>query len=166
VARGRALRRDAARLGDRILVTGTLGGAARERARAERGRGRVRRVPVPRLRAGRALVALGRRVACIDLSDGLDADLAHLFESRALAAEIDAARSRFPRFRAPAARRARPRALCARGGEDYELLFTLPPSPPRRRLSGRLGVRVSEIGRVVRRPAAGPSPRPRGWRHF
>ena len=86
VARGRELRRGAARAGDRVFVTGTLGGAALERARAERGRGRIRHVPVPRLRAGRALSALSRRVrvACIDVSDGLDADLAHLLAGRAL----------------------------------------------------------------------------------
>ncbi|MDX1648822.1 MAG: thiamine-phosphate kinase, partial [Myxococcota bacterium] len=63
VPRGAALRRDGARPGDRILVTGSLGGAALARAR-----GRVRRVPEPRLRAGRAL--RGRATACIDLSDG------------------------------------------------------------------------------------------------
>jgi thiamine-monophosphate kinase len=169
VARGRALRRDAARLGDRILVTGTLGGAALERARAERRRGRVRHVPVPRLRAGRALVALGRRVACIDLSDGLDADLAHLLEGRALAAQIDAARLPVPAgFRAACGRAGLdPEALARGGGEDYELLFTLAPgAPSAQRLSRRLGVRVTEIGRVVRRPVSGPPPPLRGWRHF
>ena len=169
VAAGRALRRDVARPGDRILVTGALGGAALERARAERGRGRVKRVPVPRLRAGRALAALGWRAACIDLSDGLDADLAHLLEGRALGAEIEAARIPVPPGFRAACRRAGldPEALARGGGEDYELLFTLPPgAPPAQRLSRRLGVRVSEIGRVLRRPPAGASPRPRGWRHF
>jgi len=51
VARGRALLRDAARAGDRIFVTGTLGGAALEVARAAAGRGRIR-VAVRRSRAG------------------------------------------------------------------------------------------------------------------
>jgi len=169
VAPGRALRRDVARPGDRILVTGALGAAALERVRAERGRGRVRRVPVPRLRAGRALAALGRRVACIDLSDGLDADLAHLLEARALGAEIEAARIPVPPgFRAACQRAGLdPEALARGGGEDYELLFTLAPgAASAQRLSRRLGVRVTEIGRLVRRAPAGASPRPRGWRHF
>jgi thiamine-monophosphate kinase len=167
---GRALRRDAARPGDRIFVTGTLGGAALERLHAERGQGRVRSVPVPRLRAGRALAALSRRAACIDLSDGLDADLAHLFRRRGLAAEIDAARLPVPAgFEAACARAGvDPQALARGGGEDYELLFTLAPGTASAgRLSRRLGVRVTEIGRVVRRRgSAGRLRAPRGWRHF
>ena len=169
VARGRGLRRDAARAGDRVFVTGTLGGAALERARAERGRGRIRHVPVPRLRAGRALATFAGRVACIDVSDGLDADLAHLLEGRALAAEIDAARLPVPPgFRAACARAGLdPEALARGGGEDYELLFTVGPgAPAAKRLSRQLGVRVTEIGRFVRRAAAGPAPARRGWRHF
>jgi thiamine-monophosphate kinase len=169
VARGSALRRDTARPGDRIFVTGTLGGAALERLRAERGRGRVRSVPVPRLRAGRALAALGRRAACIDVSDGLDADLAHLLRRRGLGAEIDSARLPLPAgFEAACARaRVDPRALSRGGGEDYELLFTLAPGASASRLSRLLGVRVTEIGRVVgRRTAAGRLRARRGWRHF
>ncbi len=169
VARGRELRRDAARAGDRLFVTGTLGGAALERARAERGRGRVRHVPVPRLRAGRALATLAGRVACIDVSDGLDADLAHLLEGRRLGAEIDAARLPVPAgFRAACARAGLdPAALARGGGEDYELLFTLGRgAPSEARLARRLGVRVTEIGRLVGRAAGGPAPAGRGWRHF
>ncbi len=169
VARGRALRRDVARAGDRILVTGTLGGAALERARAERGQGRVRHLPVPRLRAGRALAALGRRVACIDVSDGLDADLAHLLEGRALGAEIEAARIPVPRgFRAACRRAGLDSERLARGGgEDYELLFTLAPgTPTAQALSRRLGMWVPELGRVAGQARRAPAAGPRGWRHF
>jgi thiamine-monophosphate kinase len=169
VARGRALRRDAARAGDRVFVTGTLGGAALERRLAERGRGRVRSVPAPRLRAGRALAALGRRTACIDVSDGLDADLAHLLEARRLVAEIDPERLPLPRgFRSACARAGLdPLALARTGGEDYELLFTLDPGAPSARvLSRRLGLPVSEIGRVAAGRRRGPAPAPGGWRHF
>jgi thiamine-monophosphate kinase len=127
-------------------------------------------VPVPRLRAGRALAALARRTACIDLSDGLDADLAHLLRRRGLAAEIDAARLPVPAgFEAACARAGvDPEALARGGGEDYELLFTLAPGTASAGwLSRRLGVRVTEIGRVVRRRGAAGRPRaPRGWRHF
>ena len=169
VARGRGLRRGAARVGDRLFVTGTLGGAALERARAERGRGRIRHVPVPRLRAGRALATFAGRVACIDVSDGLDADLAHLLAGRALGAEIDSSRLPVPPGFRAACKRSRldPEALARGGGEDYELLFTLgPAAPSAARLARRLGVRVTEIGRVVRRAPASPAPAHRGWRHF
>ena len=169
VAAGRALRRGVARAGDRIFVTGTLGGAALERLRAERGRGSVRSVPKPRLRAGQALARLPARVSCIDVSDGLDSDLAHLLGRRGLAAEIDPARLPAPAgFRAACARAgADPEALARGGGEDYELLFTLPAgSFSTHQLTRRLGIRVTEIGRVVRRAPARPLPSTRGWRHF
>jgi thiamine-monophosphate kinase len=166
---GRALRRGVARPGDRIFVTGTLGGAALERLRAARGRGRVRSVPAPRLRAGQALARLPGRISCIDVSDGLEADLAHLLGPRGLAAEIEPARLPMPvGFRAACARAgADPAALARGGGEDYELLFTLAPgSISAARLGRRLGVRVTEIGRVVRRASARSSRPARGWRHF
>ncbi len=168
VARGRALRRTGARVGDRILVTGTLGGAALEVARAERGRGRVRGIPTPRLAAGRALARLRGVGACIDVSDGLEADLAHLLEPAGLAAALDPARVPRPRGFDAACRRLDldPDRLVLGGGEDYELLFTLRPGAPGAgRLAGRLGVPVTEIGRVLRRPR-GRTPSPRGFRHF
>ena len=78
VERGRALTRSGARAGDRIFVTGQLGAAALEVARAAQGRGQVRRVPTPRLRAGRVLARIPAVSACIDISDGLASDLRHL----------------------------------------------------------------------------------------
>jgi thiamine-monophosphate kinase len=168
VARGRALTRRGSRPGDRLLVTGTLGGSALELARAERGRGRVRRVPVPRLRAGRALARLAGVGGCIDVSDGLEADLAHLLEGSGLRAELDSTRVPTPRGFAAACRRAGldPRRLALRGGEDFELLFTLRPrGSSTASLKRRLGVEVSEIGRIVAGRAAG-SARAGGWRHF
>jgi thiamine-monophosphate kinase len=170
VARGRALRRDRARAGDRVLVTGTLGGAALERTRAERRGGRARRVPTPRLRAGQALAAVPGVGACIDVSDGFDADLGHLLEGRPLAAEIDGRRLPLPPgFRAGCARLGLdPLRLAREGGEDYELLFTLRPgAPSAARLARRLAVRVTEVGRLRRAgPVAAQREPPRGWRHF
>ncbi len=167
VERGRALRRRGARAGDRILLTGTVGGAGLELARAERGLGRIRSVPTPRLAAGRALARLPGVGACIDVSDGLEADLGQLLAGGRLTAEIDSARLPLPRgFAAGCARLGLdPDRVARGGGEDYELLFTLRPSGPAPAfLARRLGVRVSEIGRVLAgRP--GRSPRA-GWRHF
>jgi len=164
VRRGAALTRRGARAGDRVLVTGVLGAAALDRARAER-RGRVRHVAEPRLRAGLALVRVREVGGCIDVSDGLEADLGHVLDAEGLAADLEPAALPMPRGfrRACAELDLEPLALALGGGEDYELVFTLrPQGPSAARLSRRLGVAVTEIGRVV----SGRRPRPRGWRHF
>jgi thiamine-monophosphate kinase len=169
VERGRELRRTGSRPGDRILVTGSLGRAALERARALRGRGRVRFVPQPRLGAGRALTRLAGVGGCIDVSDGLEGDLAHLLEPAGLAGALEPDRLPLARGlrRGAAALGLDPLRLALAGGEDYELLFTLRPGAPGApALARRLGVAVHEIGRVVRRPRGRqPSP-PGGWSHF
>lgn len=176
VSRGRALRRSGARPGDRLFVTGTLGGAALALARAERSEARLRHVPAPRLKAGVALARLPGVGACIDVSDGLLADLRHLLEASGVGAWVDASRiPRPPRLAAACARLGLdPMRLLLSGGEDYELLFSARRRVPRAaEISARLGVRVTEIGRVTERGlelrgAAGTrlSPRKEGWRHF
>jgi thiamine-monophosphate kinase len=128
-------------------------------------------VPEPRLRAGRALARLRGLGGCIDVSDGLEADLAHLLEAAGLAAELEPASLPLPRgFQRACARLGLdPQRLARAGGEDYELLFTVRPGAASAEgLTRRLGCRVSEIGRVVRAPARGrrrAAPRG-GWRHF
>lgn len=180
VARGRALSRAGARPGDRLLVTGVLGASALARARAERGRGALRRAPEPRLRAGRVLARLPGAGACIDVSDGLRADLGHLVRASRVGAILD--RRRLPRPRGFEAACARlgldPEQLLLAGGEDFELLFSLRPNAvPTPRLARRLGVPVTEIGRITARgvrvlpafPAGGADAARRdagGWRHF
>ena len=153
VRRGRALRRDAARPGDRVFVTGTFGGAALDVARAERAGAPARHLPPVRLRAGQALARTARVGACIDVSDGLLADLGHVLEASGAGAEIDPSRIPLPPgfARACAKLRLDPLALALAGGEDYELLFTVRPGGPREAtLSRRLGAPVREIGRIVR----------------
>ena len=149
VKRGHALLRDAARPGDRIFVTGTLGGAALEVARAAAGRGRVRGVPTPRIQAGQALARMTDVGACIDISDGLLADLDHLSARSGCAAELDLARiPRPPRFDAACRRLgADPLELATSRGEDYELLFTLRGGPV-------AGSRPSGSGTRARRGAS------------
>ena len=168
VARGRALTRSQARAGDAIWVTGSLGGAALARLRAERGLARVRRVPEPRLAAGRALSRLRGAGACIDLSDGLEADLERILEASCVGAEIDA--RRVPRPRGFAAACARlgvdPERLALGGGEDYELLFTTRAPLEPGGLARRLGVRVTSVGRITERRRRTPDRPRRGWRHF
>ena len=101
VARGRAMRRDGARVGDAIYVSGRLGKPWDRRIE-------------PRLALGKNL--LGRARSCIDLSDGLALDLYRLCVASGVAAEID----RVPVVRGSTLQRA------LHGGEDYELLFTMP----------------------------------------
>jgi thiamine-monophosphate kinase len=168
VRRGRALLRSGARPGDRVFVTGTLGGAALERAQR-----RVRRVARPRVAAGRTLSGLRSVGACIDVSDGLVADLGHVCRASAVRARIDTARVPLPRgFAAACARAGRdPLRLALAGGEDYELLFTARgPLARADALARRLGVAVAEIGRIeAGAPAVLGAPAELGaggFRHF
>lgn len=176
-APARALRRGAARAGDSIFVTGALGAASLAVARARVSGTRIASLPPLRLAAGRAIGRLAGRGACIDLSDGLLADLRHVLDASAVGARIDA-RS-VPR--APGLDRAAARAgldpldLVLGGGEDYELLFTLRPgAPPVAALSRRLDVQVTRIGVVEARrglrleglPARRRGALREGWSHF
>lgn len=166
VRRGGALTRRGSRAGDRLLVTGTLGGAALERARAERAGGRVRRVATPRLRAGRALARIPEVGACIDISDGFEADVRRLLGER-LHVALEPGRLPLPQgfARRCADLGLDPETLSQAGGEDYELLFTLRPrGPDAATLTRRLGVRVSELGRIL--PGPPPARGGSGWRHF
>ncbi|MDX1648363.1 MAG: AIR synthase-related protein, partial [Myxococcota bacterium] len=173
VARGAVLRRGDARRGDRILVTGRLGESALARARAEREGRRIARAPEARLDAGRRLARQRFRGACIDLSDGLLADLGHVCEASGVGARVDARRVPRPRDLAAACRRLdlEPDALVLAGGDDLELLFTLPPGGPSTEALGRrLGIPVAEVGEIAARGlrvagAAAGLAAP-GWRHF
>lgn len=127
---GRALRRSGARPGHLLCVTGPLGGSALGLERLRRGwneRDRaVRRhlYPEPRLALGRRLLRLGASAA-MDLSDGLSIDLYRLTRESGVGAEVRA--TDVPVFSGASLEQA------LHGGEDYELLFTLPPNrrPPR-----------------------------------
>ncbi len=178
VRRGRALRRCAARDGDRIFVTGSLGGAALALARCHERGAPIRHLPVARIDAGLALARRRDVGACIDLSDGLASDLGQILRASGVGAEIDVSRVPRPRGFAAACERLGldPDPLCLAGGEDYELLFSL--RAPRVRsarpvgsaeLGRRLGVVVTEIGRISRHPGLRGMPHidtAKGWRHF
>ena len=185
VPRGRALLRSGARPGDRLLVTGALGGAALGLALLECGRGDtqlarafVRRQirPNPPYAAGAHLVRTGFATAAIDLSDGLAQDLGHLLRESGVAAEIQLDRLPLARgMRTPCAELGLcPESLALHGGEDYELLFCVRAGAPAAKVfTRRLGCRVSEIGvirsgrgaRYFRAGLAVPV-EPRGFQHF
>ncbi len=164
---GRALRRDAARAGDRVLVTGHFG-----RSALERFKGRVRTVPVPRLEVGRRLARAPWMGACIDVSDGLAADLSHVARSSGVLLRVDSDAVPRPLGFAGACRvaGADADALAVNGGEDWELAFTVRARAPSARvLSKRFGVPVTEIGRAETGPPGLRLEGARsgaGWQHF
>ncbi len=135
-----ALRRAGAGAGEDIWITGTLGDAAAGLsialgkvppahdpcAKQDADAFLLQRLhrPEPRIAAGLALRGLA--TACIDVSDGLLADLGHVLSAAGLGAriEIDALPSS-PALAARLEKEARGRLQCA-GGDDYELCFTAP----------------------------------------
>lgn len=170
---GRALRRDGLRAGDRLFVTGPLGGAALALARSERRHTQLRHRPVARVSIGRRLVALRRCSACIDLSDGLASDLRHVLDASGVAARIEPAAIPRARGLATGARALGldPDRLALAGGEDYELLFGWRPgrgrgeNPPAEALARRLGGPVAEIGVAVPAGQGSGLPAWSGHRH-
>ena len=129
---GQALRRDGARAGDEVWVTGSIGDAAgalaQWRARGPSSaklRHRLDR-PTPRIDAGLALRGLA--TAGIDLSDGLAADLGHVLKASGVGARIDLGRLPTSRTLAVHFDPAQRWPLQLSGGDDYELCFTAPAS--------------------------------------
>jgi thiamine-monophosphate kinase len=162
VAPGQALRRDGARPGDAIFVSGTLGDAAlglkvlqgdyRPARGAEALLERLHR-PSPRLALGRALV--GVAAAAIDISDGLLADLGHICEGSGVGAEVwPEGLPLSPGGRDWLAATDDWSPLLA-GGDDYELCFTVPPDRMAAFEAQRaaLPCPVTRIGEI--RPGAG-----------
>jgi thiamine-monophosphate kinase len=163
VGRG-VMRRDAARLGDEIFVTGTLGDAAlgwrilagklKARAGAKKNRAAIKYLvgrflnPQARLYAGQSLAALRPAPAAIDVSDGLMQDLGHILERSGVGAEIDG--SRIPLSPAYRALMGDDLVHALTGGEDYELIFCVRPGHNEAELSRRLRVEVRRIGTIVR----------------
>ena len=158
LAHGGPLRRNGAAAGDDVYVSGTIGdGDLGLRAcRGEvAGLDAVQRryaidryqLPEPRIALGTALV--GTATACLDVSDGLAADLGHLARASGLAAEI--LLEAVPRSDAAAAAREFPESERIAAGDDYELLFTA--APDRREavaaIARSAGTPVTRIGRTM-----------------
>jgi thiamine-monophosphate kinase len=154
VPKGKAVLRSGARPGDRIFVSGELGGSAAAianmRARPKKKlnpREYARHFyPEPRVELGRVLREKGLATAMIDVSDGLSTDLAHICEESGVGAEIAAAS--IPRARVGKPAREVELDLALHGGEDYELLFTAASG---KRVPAQIaGVALTCIGTITR----------------
>jgi thiamine-monophosphate kinase len=162
VPRGRMVRRSTAKAGEAIVVTGTIGDAAlgvkvqREPGLAQRwtlsgaqAAHLTYRYLLPQPRNALAEAVLQHASAAMDVSDGLAGDLGKLCRASAVAAHVDAARVPLSDA-AHAAVAAEPALLetVLTGGDDYEILLTLPPErlPAFRSDAAAAGVAVTEIG--------------------
>jgi thiamine-monophosphate kinase len=163
---GSALRRDGARAGDDIWVSGTLGDAALALA-ARAGRIRLtageRRqlerklhAPAPRVALGAALRGVAR--SAIDVSDGFIADLGHVCERSGVAAVIKGPRIPLSPITKSKLNQIVTMNCVLSGGDDYELVFSA--GRARRaaiaRLARRQRIKLTRIGKVIRRRRKGP----------
>jgi thiamine-monophosphate kinase len=164
VPHGEMLRRRGAREGDVVMVTGTIGDAAIGLRLQSRGVGNewklhtdmaaalVSRFLLPRPRNPLALALRRYATAAMDVSDGLVGDLAKLCRTSGVSADIEA--DRIPLSHAAREALAADPALRAAmltGGDDYEIVFTLPPNrmPALRVEAAAVGVPVMDIGSVT-----------------
>jgi thiamine-monophosphate kinase len=162
---GTMVRRSTAKVGDAVVVTGTIGDAAlgvllrRDAGLAQRWRltdamsaHLKQRYLLPQPRNALAEAIRQHASAAMDVSDGLAGDLAKLCRASGLAAEIDVAR--VPLSDAAHAVIAADPALletALTGGDDYEIVLTLAPEKlvAFRATAAKAGIAVTEIGRVT-----------------
>jgi thiamine-monophosphate kinase len=187
VPAGKALRRDGARPGDDVYVSGTLGDAALavafldgrtalDAGALDSARARLE-MPEPRIALGIALRGLAS--AAIDVSDGMTGDLGHVLGRSHVGAVVNLAA--LPRSSALEAKLMGPERLLAlecllAGGDDYELLFTASPvAAPRLAVIARefalpltrIGVTTERAGLVVMDERGMLLPTlPRAYDHF
>lgn len=150
VPKGRAILRSGACAGDRIYVSGKLGGSAatlgllmeKPRRKLVPREFAAHFFPEPRIDVGRFLREKRLASAMIDISDGLSTDLAHICEESGVGAEIQA--EEIPLARIDEQLVDLQSAL--HGGEDYELLFT-----SNKRIPPRIaGIPITQIGEITR----------------
>jgi len=163
LAPGQALRRDAARAGDDVWISGTLGDARLALAAcldevvldaADLALAAPRlHAPLPRVALGRLLAEGGLAHAALDISDGLAGDVQHILAASRVGAvlDVDALPAGPALVRQPTALR---RRFAAAGGDDYELCFTAPGANHDAILAAgaQCGVGVTRVGRIVAEP--------------
>jgi thiamine-monophosphate kinase len=163
LAPGQALRRDAARVGDDIWISGTLGDArlalagyrnevALDEADFALAAQRMH-TPAPRVALGRLLAEGGLAHAALDISDGLVGDLGHILAASKVGAllDVDALPAGPVLARQPTELR---RRFALAGGDDYELCFTAPAAQRDAILAAgeQCGTPVTRVGRIEAAP--------------
>lgn len=181
---GHALLRSQARVNDVLYVSGRLGEAELGLRVLRRSKGALGRknpltkkhlYPEPRLALGQWLAKKGLATAMMDLSDGLSSDLSRLCAASAVGAQLES--SKLPQVRVPhvALKQSHdPLHLALHGGDDYELLFTVPPQKAKLLPDSFRGVSLTAIGRIIRKRelllvdenACVIQLQPRGWDPF
>jgi thiamine-monophosphate kinase len=172
--RGQAIKRSGARIGDRIFVTGSLGGStlglnllrrgfrlevSKQSVRDESDRKAIQEAilkhlsPEPRLKLGAALGDARLANSMIDISDGLSTDLSHILESSGVGAILnlqtipvaEPLKQLSNRFE-----ELNPIKMALHGGEEYELLFTASSNENNRlsELADSVGVPITAIGEI------------------
>jgi thiamine-monophosphate kinase len=184
VPTGCAVLRSGARPGDFVYVSGRLGEAElglrllpSGRAASGRDSRRLKKhlYPAPRLALGRWLAGKRLATAMMDLSDGLSTDLSRLCAASGVGTRIVI--DKIPTVALPKKKGRTPldvTELALHGGDDYELLFTIPPRQVGRVPSAFQGLPLSCIGEVTREKQVvlvGPKGRAeklaaRGWDPF
>ena len=163
LAPGHALRRDAARAGDDIWISGTLGDArlalacywneyALDPGPMEIAASRMH-MPSPRVALGMALAALPLAHAAVDISDGLVGDLGHILTASQVGATL--AIDALPAGPVLAVQDLNlRRRYCAAGGDDYELCFTAPTANRAAIMAAALeaGTAVTRVGSIDAEP--------------
>lgn len=160
VKKGEALRRNGAKVGDIIYVSGTAGDSALglkllrwgmpcRDPKARKFLEKRYYLPEPRIALGLKLRKLAH--AAVDISDGLVADLSHICECSSVGARIY--QDKIPvsqAFNAVVGKKPEKRLDALTGGDDYELLFTVAPADARKiaALSKTLQLSLTEIGRI------------------
>lgn len=184
VEKGMALKRSGAQAGDAVYVSGTLGDSAlglkllQGRLDAPEA---VREflehryfLPEPHIALGHKL--LGIATSCMDVSDGLLQDLGHICEASGVAAKVH--RHLLPRSKAAQALLDMDHSLwdaVTGGGDDYQLLFTVPPGRESmmHSIAHELELPLSKIGVIEKGQgvtlldgSGKPMPAAAGFRHF
>jgi thiamine-monophosphate kinase len=157
---GRAVLRSGARPGHILYVSGRLGEAELGLRIVQRGRGtaskknpltRKHLYPEPRLALGQWLVKNGLATAMMDLSDGLSSDLSRLCAASAVGARLEKAKIPQVRVAEVALKHGHdPLHLALHGGDDYELLFTIPPAKTKLLPKTFRGLPLTAIGKITR----------------
>jgi thiamine-monophosphate kinase len=153
-----ALRRSSAKVGDEIWVSGTLGDAAgalrqwRDGAAMDTHLRECLDRPTPRVALGLALRSIAN--ACIDVSDGLLADLGHVLDESRVGAQLELDSLPSSTALTTAFDAATRRELQLGGGDDYELCFTAPSARANDVIAAETsaGVTATRIGRVESKP--------------